>query len=123
VRKILAGIARSGERYGRHRIAAMLLGNAEEVPPSLAALSIFGVLRGESSETLGDWIRAAVSAGLVAVSNDQYRTLALTERGREFAHGRVRDAAIRRPPRLPRSLPYALMAYPPRRGRPFRSDW
>src|SRR6185295_13500381 len=45
VRKTLAGIARAGERYGRHRITAMLVGSAGELPPALATLSTFGLLR------------------------------------------------------------------------------
>jgi ATP-dependent DNA helicase RecQ len=97
VRKILAGIARAGERYGQHRMAAMLLGNAGDVPPSLAKLSTFGLLRAETPETLREWIRAAISAGLIAVSDDDYRILSLTEPGREFMHGRLQTAAIRRP--------------------------
>ena len=100
MRKILAGVARAGERYGRHRIAAMLLGRAEEVPPVLARLSTFGLLRDETVDALHDWIRASVSAGLIAVSNDQYRTLSLTDRGREFMHSRLHDPSIRRPSRL-----------------------
>jgi ATP-dependent DNA helicase RecQ len=97
VRKILAGIARSGERYGRHRVSAMLLGEADDVPPALAALSTFGLLRDETADTLRGWIRSAVSAGLVAVSDNQYRTLSLTDLGRAFMHGRLPDAAIGRP--------------------------
>src|SRR6185369_3238124 len=95
VRKILAGIAGAGERYGRHRMTAMLLGSAGELPPALAALSTFGLLRHETADSLSDWIRAAVSAGLIVYSNDQYRTLRLTEPGRAFLHGRSEDAAIR----------------------------
>jgi len=102
VRKILDGIARAGERYGRHRITAMLLGSAAELPPALATLSTFGVLRHETADTLRDWIQASVSAGLIAVSDNQYRTLSLTERGRAFLHGPTKEAAIRRPARLPR---------------------
>jgi ATP-dependent DNA helicase RecQ len=102
VRKILAGIARSGERYGRHRITAMLVGSADDLPPALAALSTFGVLRHETADSVRDWIRAAVSAGLIAVSDNQYRTLSLTEPGRAFLAGRSQDAAIRRPARIPR---------------------
>jgi ATP-dependent DNA helicase RecQ len=98
VRKILAGIARAGERYGRHCVAAMLLGSTEEVPPALAKLSTFGLLRDETHETLRDWIGASVSAGLIAVSNDQYQILSLTAEGRAFMHGRLQDTSIRRPP-------------------------
>ena len=54
MRKILAGIARSGERYGRHRITAMLVGSAGELPPALATLSTFGLLRHETADTLRD---------------------------------------------------------------------
>ena len=100
LRKILAGIARAGERYGRHRITAMLLGSSEEVPPTLTKLSTFGLLRGETADSLRDWIRASVAAGLIAVSDDQYRILSLTQMGREFMHGRLRDAPIRRPARI-----------------------
>jgi ATP-dependent DNA helicase RecQ len=130
VRKILAGIARAGERYGRHRIAAMLLGSAEEVPPGLARLSTFGLLREETADTVRDWIHASVSAGLIAVSNDQYRTLSLTDRGREFMHSRLPDAAIRRPPRPSTSARlrrirsdrlHPLKAHPMRATRGFRS--
>jgi ATP-dependent DNA helicase RecQ len=102
VRKILAGIVRAGERYGRHRITAMLLGRSGELPPALATLSTFGLLRHETADSLGNWIRAAVSAGLIVYSNDQYRTLSLTEQGRAFLNGRSPDAPIRRPARLPR---------------------
>ena len=34
VRTILSGIARAGERYGRNRIVAMLLGDTSDLPPA-----------------------------------------------------------------------------------------
>ena len=52
VRKILSGIARGGERYGRHRIVAMLTGDTGELPPALAGLSTTGLLRHEPSDVL-----------------------------------------------------------------------
>ena len=100
VRKILAGIARAGERYGRTRIVAMLLGDTDDLPPALARLSTTGLLRGESADALRGWIDAAVAAGLVVVSKDQYRTLGLTAEGRELMRGRLEDARIARPSRL-----------------------
>ena len=78
VRKILSGIARAGERYGRHRIVAMLLGDTGELPPALGALSTTGLLRHETAEAIRGWIDASIAAGLVVVSKDQYRTLSLT---------------------------------------------
>jgi len=101
VRKILSGIARAGERYGRHRIVAMLMGETRELPPALTRLSTTGLLRHETSDVLHEWIEAAISAALVVVSNDQYRTLSLTEPGREVMLGRMHDLQIRRPSRGP----------------------
>jgi superfamily II DNA helicase RecQ len=102
VRKILSGVARAGERYGRQRIVAMLLGETGDLPPALTKLSTTGVLRHETSDALHGWIDASISAGLVIVSKDQYRTLSLTEPGREVMRGRVQDLQISRPSRAPR---------------------
>jgi ATP-dependent DNA helicase RecQ len=99
VRKILAGISCAGERYGRRRIAAMLAGDTRDLPPSLAALSTTGSLRDETPEALGRWIEAAIAAGLIAVSADQYRTLGLTPRGRDVMSGRTEDLQIIPPSR------------------------
>ena len=99
VRKIMAGIARAGERYGRTRIVAMLTGETRDLPPALSNLSTTGLLRGESSDDLRGWIDAAVAAGLIAESKDKYRTLSLTDRGRDAMSGRLSEFALRRPPR------------------------
>jgi len=100
LRKILAGIARGGERYGRQRITAMLLGKDDDLPRALTTVSTFGLLRDQTADAVREWISAAVTAGLIVVSNDQYRTLSLTTRGREFMHGRADDISVRRPPRI-----------------------
>jgi ATP-dependent DNA helicase RecQ len=99
VRKIMDGIARAGERYGRTRIVAMLTGETRDLPPALANLSTTGVLRGESSDDVRGWIEAAVAAGLIAESKDKYRTLSLTDRGRDAMSGRLSEFALRRPSR------------------------
>jgi superfamily II DNA helicase RecQ len=88
VRKILAGIARAGERYGRNRIAAMLLGDTGDLPPALSRLSTTGVLRHETGQALHGWIDACVTASLVVVSKDQYWRLSLTPEGRDVMRGR-----------------------------------
>jgi len=89
VRKILSGIARAGERYGRRRIAAMLVGNVEDLPEPLTRTSTTGLMRDEDPRTVERWIDAASAAGLIRVSDDQYRTLSLTTLGREVMAGRV----------------------------------
>jgi ATP-dependent DNA helicase RecQ len=102
VQKILSGIARAGERYGRHRIIAMLMGNTEDLPPPLTRLSTTGLLRHETSDALSAWIDASIAAGLVASTQDQYRTLRLTHEGRNVMRGRFEKLNIRRPVRTPR---------------------
>ena len=96
VRKILAGVARAGERYGRNRIVSMLLGDTGDLPPALTRLSTTGLLRQETEGTLHDWITACVAASLVVVSKDQYRTLSLTPEGRQVMQGRLQTVTVAR---------------------------
>jgi ATP-dependent DNA helicase RecQ len=113
VRTILTGVARAGERYGRRRIVAMLVGETSELPAGLARVPTAGALKHERSEAVDRWIGAAVAAGLLAFSKDQYRTLALTPSGRDVMSGRVHDFAIAAPSRP------AALAFGRRQG-PFR---
>jgi ATP-dependent DNA helicase RecQ len=103
VRKILSGIARAGQRYGRRRITAMLHGDVEDLPPSLTSLSTIGLLRHERPEAIGQWIDAAISGGLVTISGDRYRILGLTPLGRDVVAGRTEEVRLSRPfmPRPP----------------------
>jgi ATP-dependent DNA helicase RecQ len=100
VRKILSGVARAGERFGRRRITAMLHGDLDDLPAALTDLSTTGLLRHEPSYAIDRWIDAAVGGGLIAVSGDKYRTLGLTPLGREVMAGRVEE--VRLPPIAPR---------------------
>jgi ATP-dependent DNA helicase RecQ len=125
LRKILAGIVRAGERYGRRQIVAMLVGNTSELSSTLASLATTGLLRHEQPEMLQRWVDAAVDAGLVAITADKYRTLSLTARGREVMTGRIAKVDMRAPLRSP-SLSWRDLH--PRRGFGYRSgrsseDW
>jgi ATP-dependent DNA helicase RecQ len=97
LRKLLAGIARAGGGYGRHRVIDMLLGRTADLPPALAALSTCGLLKHETPEALGGWLDACVAASLAVVSKDQYRTLSLTPEGCDVMRGRRPDIFIARP--------------------------
>jgi ATP-dependent DNA helicase RecQ len=94
LRKILSGVARAGERYGRRKIAAMLVGNLEELPESLSNLSTTGLLSDDDPRRVERWIDAACGAGLLSASNDQYRILKLTPLGRDVMAGRVAEVNI-----------------------------
>src|SRR5439155_9110277 len=76
------------------KIAAMLVGNADDLPEPLTHLSTTGLLRAEHPRTIERWIDAATGAGLIRVSTDQYRTLSLTSLGRELMAGRVEDVQL-----------------------------
>lgn len=107
LRKILNGVMQSGQGYGRRRIIAMLTGDTSDLPLALRDLPATGALKIEDSRTTGLWLEAAISAGLLAVSNDQYRTLRVTENGRAVMMGGTLPADLVRPARLP-----ALAAWP-----------
>jgi ATP-dependent DNA helicase RecQ len=120
VRKILSGIARAGERYGRRKITAMLVGELEGLPEPLTRLSTTGLLRDESPRTVEQWIEAAGAAGLVRASDDKYRTLSLTALGREVMAGRTADVQMAVPVARPLS-PRRRSAKGRRRRRTSRS--
>ncbi|HEY6050983.1 MAG TPA: ATP-dependent DNA helicase RecQ, partial [Thermoanaerobaculia bacterium] len=98
VRKVLSGVARAGERWGKRKIAAMLTGRVEDLPEPLAGLSTTGILAGETSKLVEAWIDSLLGAELLRVSDDVYRTLSLTRLGREVMAGRVAAVELT-PPR------------------------
>ena len=97
LRKLLSGVARAMERWGKRKIVAMLRGDLEGLPDSLTRLSTTGLLPDESAKKLGDWIEAAVGGGLLLATDDVYRTLSLTRLGRDVMAGRVADVALTLP--------------------------
>lgn len=109
LRKVLSGVARGGERWGRKKIAAMLAGRTEELPPSLTSLSTTGILSGLGTAAAESWLEAATGAGLLAASDDVYRTLSLTPRGRDVMAGRTTEIFL--------ALPEKKSAIKPKRGR------
>ncbi|HET9567585.1 MAG TPA: ATP-dependent DNA helicase RecQ [Vicinamibacterales bacterium] len=101
VRKILSGVARAGERYGRRKIAAMLAGEVADLPEVLVGLSTTGLLREMPVAMVERWIDVATAAGLLSASDDKYRTLSLTTLGRDVMTGRVQDVLIAAPREKP----------------------
>jgi ATP-dependent DNA helicase RecQ len=97
LRKILSGVARGGQRWGKRRIAAMLTGQLEGLPEPLTALSTTGLLAGEKPRAVEEWIEAALGAGLLAATDDTYRTLSLTRLGRAVMAGRVVEVELTLP--------------------------
>ena len=88
VRKILSGVARAGERFGRRRVAAMLTGQTDALPEALKGLSTTGLLAATDTREVERWIDAMAGGGLLAMSRDEYRVLRLTDLGRAVMSGR-----------------------------------
>ncbi|MEX0879775.1 MAG: ATP-dependent DNA helicase RecQ [Thermoanaerobaculia bacterium] len=97
LRKILSGVARGGERWGKRKVVAMLTGDLEGLPESLVRLSTTGILAGESARAVGAWIDAAQGGGILAATDDVYRTLSLTRAGRDVMAGRTTEIALTLP--------------------------
>ena len=97
LRKILSGVARGGQRWGKRKIIAMLTGDLDGLPEPLMGLSTTGILAGENPRAVGDWIDAAQGGGLLAATEDVYRTLSLTRAGREVMAGRTPQVALTLP--------------------------
>ncbi|MCA1582333.1 MAG: RecQ family ATP-dependent DNA helicase [Acidobacteria bacterium] len=98
LRKVLSGIARAGERWGKRKIAAMLIGRLEDLPDSLAGLSTTGILSDLSAKAVESWVEAASGAELLRASDDVYRTLSLTRLGRDVMAGRASAVELTLPP-------------------------
>lgn len=94
VRKILSGIARGGERWGRRKIAAMLTGHTDDLPPSLVDLSTTGLLKDHDPRLVEKWIDALEGARAVVSSPDLYRTVRLTQLGRDIMAGRTTELEL-----------------------------
>jgi ATP-dependent DNA helicase RecQ len=94
VRRILAGIVAAGERYGRRRVRAMLLGEIEDLPDRLAQSPAAGTLEDYDASEIDDWMSAVLAGGLIVTSGDQYRTLSLTPAGRAVLDGRTTDVTL-----------------------------
>jgi ATP-dependent DNA helicase RecQ len=88
VRKILSGIARGGERWGRRKVAAMLAGHTDDLPDALRTLTTTGLLSTHDPKIVEKWIDALEGTGALASSPDIYRTLRLTALGRDVMAGR-----------------------------------
>jgi ATP-dependent DNA helicase RecQ len=107
VRKILSGVARGGQRWGKRKIAAMLAGRLEGLPEPLDRLSTTGILASEAPSRIVQWIDAAVGAGLLTATDDSFRTLSLTPLGREVMAGRTTRVDLAPPGPAVRRAPAA----------------
>jgi ATP-dependent DNA helicase RecQ len=118
LRKVLSGVARGGERWGKRKIAAMLLGDLEGLPEPLARLTTTGLLAGQRKEKVEAFLDGAVGGGFLRATDDVYRILSLTPEGRTVMAGRVPDVVLPLPaPAAPKARAARKRRTSPARGR------
>ncbi len=84
--KVLSTVIRTGERFGANHVIQVLLGSRMKRVLELGhdRLSVFGIAKDFGRPQLRDIIGQLQARGLLARSEGQYPTLAVTERGRDF---------------------------------------
>ena len=88
--KILSAVIRTGERYGENHVTQVLIGSRAKRVLELGhdQLSVHGIARDFGSPQLRDVIGQLQARELLARSDGEYPTLAVTDRGREFLRKR-----------------------------------
>ncbi len=103
IQKALCCVGRLQGRFGRGRITQTLVGSrAKEVlEAGLDRQSTYGLLADEGSDFVWSLLDVLIAIGCIAVSNDQYPTLALTPLGYDMAKRRTSITLVMPPRRLP----------------------
>ena len=88
--KILSAVIRTGERYGENHVTQVLIGSRAKRVLELGhdQLSVHGIARDFGRPQLRDVIGQLQARELLARSDGEYPTLAVTDRGREFLRKR-----------------------------------
>ncbi|MDT5296074.1 MAG: ATP-dependent helicase RecQ, partial [Acidobacteriota bacterium] len=90
VRKILAGAARMGGRFGKGMLAAALRGSrsAKLSQTGLDQLSTYGILSGMTQDEILLYVDALVAAGCLHMMGGAYPTVSVTQLGNEVMRER-----------------------------------
>jgi ATP-dependent DNA helicase RecQ len=90
VRKILAGAARMGGRFGKGMLAAALRGSrsVKLSQTGLDQLSTYGILSGMTQDEILLYVDALVAAGCLHVTGGAYPTISVTQPGAEVMRER-----------------------------------
>ena len=88
--KILSAVIRTGERYGENHVTQVLIGSRTKRVLELGhdQLSVHGIAKDFGRPQLRDVIGQLQARELLARSEGEYPTLAVTDRGREFLRKR-----------------------------------
>ncbi len=99
--KILSAVIRTGQRFGAHHVIQVLTGSRDKRILELGhdQLSVYGIVKDRSRDELRELIGRLQAEGLLARSQGEYPTLAVTDSGMEFLrHRRSISLALPKPP-------------------------
>ena len=84
--KILSGILKTGERFGRGHVLKVLRGSREQKILDLShdTLSVWGILREVSESTLQEVFMQLCGVGFIEKNSGEYPTFRVSQRGRQF---------------------------------------
>lgn len=99
IQKILSCVARMKGRFGRTRITQVLLGDEDPIleEKGLTSLSTYGILKNFPPELLHKLLTALVETECIEVSNDNYHTMSITEKGIAVAKRQYHNFTLRWP--------------------------
>ena len=88
--KILSAVVRTGQRFGAHHVIQVLTGSRDKRILELGhdQLSVYGIVKDRSRDELREIIGRLQAEGLLARSQGEYPTLAVTDSGMEFLRNR-----------------------------------
>ncbi len=88
--KVLSAVIRTGEVFGAKHVLNVLLGSTSDQVTAKRhdQLTVFGIASQSSAEELKDLLADLHTEGLATTSNDQYRSISVTSKGRSFLKDR-----------------------------------
>ncbi|MEC1177067.1 DNA helicase RecQ [Metasolibacillus meyeri] len=90
--KVLSCIVRMGQKFGKTITAQVLAGsrNKKVTEFRFEKLPTYGILKAMSAKDIANFIEFLIAEQLIAVSNGQFPTIFVAERGKEVLLGKVR---------------------------------
>ncbi len=90
VQKVLSCVARMKGRFGPRRIIQVLTGDDDPIleEKGLTSLSTYGILQDTNPRLISQLLDRLADAGCIAVTDDAYHLMSITEKGVAVAHHR-----------------------------------
>ncbi|MBQ6245577.1 MAG: ATP-dependent DNA helicase RecQ [Kiritimatiellae bacterium] len=107
VQKVLSCVARMKGRFGPRRIIQVLTGDDDPIleEKGLTSLSTYGILQNTNPRLISQLLDRLADAGCIAVTDDAYHMMSITEKGVAVAHRRLGGFTLAWPSTSGRAAP------------------